>query len=89
MKKNEIHKIVQENRSLFWSVSEADLDRLSVDLIVETILSYGDEKSVKALLNTLGTKNVAAIFFKQISRKRCNYPPRTRHYFSLYFKKYA
>jgi len=89
MKKNDIYQIIRENRSLFWSVGEANLKHISVELAVETILSYGDEKSVKALLSALGTKKVAAIFFKQTSRKRCNYPPRTRHYFSLYFRKYA
>ncbi len=89
MKSNKIKKIVIENRSLFWSINENDLDRISTELVVETILSYGDEKSVKELFDILGIKKVAEIFFKQISQKRCNYPPRTRHYFSLYFKKYA
>ena len=89
MKQNEINKIVQENRSLFWSVSEKDLNNMSTELVVETILTYGNEKSVKKLIDTLGIKKVADIFFKQISQKRCNYPQRTRHYFTLYFKKYA
>jgi len=89
MKQNEINKIVQENRSLFWSVSEKDLSNISTELVVETILTYGNEKSVKKLINILGIKKVADIFFKQISQKRCNYPARTHHYFNLYFKKYA
>ena len=89
MKSNQLLKIIRENRPLFWSMNEKDLDKISTELVVETILSYGDEKSVKELIDTLGIREVARIFFTQISRKRCNYPPRTRQYFSLYFKKYA
>ena len=58
MKENQINKIVQENRSLFWSVSEKDLNNISTELLVETILTYGNEKSVKRLINTLEIKYI-------------------------------
>ncbi len=89
MNQKELEKFIQKNRFLFWSVSDTQLSSIRPELVVETILTYGNEKSVAELINILGIQNVAQIFFKQISRKRCNYPPRTLYYFSLYFKKYA
>jgi hypothetical protein len=72
---------------LFWWVKNKQ--HLSDEALVETVLCYGDEKEVKSLFNWLGIKQVAEIFKKQIQQKRVNYPARTQHYFSLYFKKHV
>ena len=37
----------------------------------------------------MGTDKVAEIFYKQISRKRVNYKPRTKHFFKLYFDRHV
>jgi ABC-type nitrate/sulfonate/bicarbonate transport system ATPase subunit len=85
----EIKEFIRENSSLFWYIKEDAKENISMDLLVETILNYGNEKSVKKLFQLVGIKKAAEIFYKQISGKRINYPPRTVHFFNLYFKKNA
>ena len=89
MNNSDIKEFIRENRSLFWYIKEDAKEDISIDLLIETILNYGNEKSVKRLFDLLGIKKVAEIFYKQISGKRINYPPRTLHFFNLYFKKNA
>ena len=70
-----------------WGVS--DLDNVSKDLIVESVLNYGDFNDFKELIKIMKIKDVAVVFKKQINKKRCNYRPEVKNYFILYFKKYA
>lgn len=70
-----------------WYV--ADLENVSEEAIVESVLNYGDFDDVKEMINILGVKQTAAIFNKQIKQKRNNYDPKISNYFKLYFKKYA
>lgn len=85
----DIKNFIQENKALFWGVKADEKVNISRELLVETILNYGDEKQVKKLFDVLGLQTVADIFFRQIEGKRSNYHPRTRHFFTLYFKKHA
>ncbi len=78
-----------ENSSLFWSIKPEEKINISINVLVETILSYGNEKSVKKLFDIVGIKKVAAIFEEQISGKRSNYQQRTKHFFQLYFRRHA
>jgi len=80
-------EIVEENKALFWD--ENDLSKLSKELIVEKILSYGNFSTVKKMINIMGTENVAKIFKNKIKNKRHNFSPQTENYFTLFFKKYA
>jgi hypothetical protein len=89
MKRLKIKEFIRENSSLFWYIKEDAKENISIELLVETILNYGNEKSVKKLFDLVGIKKVAGIFYKQISGKRVNYLPRTVHFFDLYFKKHA
>jgi len=84
-----VKKFIRENRSLFWYIKEDSLESISIEFLVETILHYGNEKSVKKLFDLVGIQNVAEIFYKQVSGPRVNYPPRTVNFFDLYFKKHA
>ena len=84
-----IREFIRENRPLFWYIKEDAKESISVEFLVETILHYGNEKSVKKLFDLVGIRKVAEIFYKQISGNRVNYPPRTVHFFDLYFKKNA
>ncbi len=84
-----IKEFIRENTHLFWYIKEDARENVSIEFLVETILHYGNEKSVKKLFDLVGIRNVADIFYKQISGKRVNYPPRTVHFFDLYFKKNA
>ena len=84
-----IKELIKENSSLFWYIREDAKENISVEVLVENILHYGNEKSVKKLFDSVGIKRVAEIFYKQVSGSRINYPPRTVHFFDLYFKKHA
>ncbi len=85
----EIKQFIRENEALFWGVKPDERENISLNVLVETILCYGDEKRVRTLFDLIGVKTVAEIFFRQISGKRSNYHQRTKHYFRLYFKRHA
>lgn len=85
----EIEKFIQENSPLFWWIKPEDKMDISIDALVETMLNYGDEKSIKRLFDLIGIRQVADIFYKQVSSKRPNYHKRTKHFFDLYFKRHA
>ena len=84
MKEKRLKELIEKNRSLFWWIKEPD--KISEELVVETILNYGTRESVKELFEILGTERVAEIFFSQTKRKRKNYHPRAINFFTLYFK---
>jgi hypothetical protein len=89
----EIKQFIRENASLFWYIREDAKENISHEVLVEFILNYGDENSVKKLFDLLGIEKVAEIFYKQthkehpIERNRINYFPLVRNFFDLYFKK--
>jgi len=85
----EIKEFIKENSSLFWHIPEDKKQNISHEVLVEYILNYGNQKSVKKLFELLGINQVADIFHKQTQRKRVNYYQRTIHFFNLYFNKYA
>lgn len=89
MDHTQIQALIKENGSLFWSIPEKDKENISLDSLVETILNYGNERSVKQLLGIIGIQQVAEIFYRQISKKRSNYFPQVKNYFNLYFQKHA
>jgi len=79
-----LSELIHQDRALFWDIGEKDLDKL-----IERILNYGNEKSVKQLFDILGVEYVAKIFKNQINQPRQNYFPETVHYFNLYFSRHA
>lgn len=86
-KKNELKKFMKDRPHLIWYVKNRE--NLSVESIVEHTLNYGDWGDVQELISILGINEIAKIFREQTNRPRINYHPKTRHYFNLYFKKYA
>ncbi len=82
-----IQEFARQKKYIFWDID--DFQSLSVDVIVEHFLNYGDMNDIRRMFEILGTEKVAEIFFKQISRKRHNYNSKVKNYFQLYFKKYA
>ena len=85
----EIEKFIQANSTLFWSVPASMRGNISLNLLVETILQYGDLPEIRRLFELIGIKKVAAIFREQTTRRRCNYHPRTINYFRQYFARHA
>ena len=86
---SEIEQFIQDNSSLFWWIKPEEKTDISINALVEAILNYGNEKSVKRLFDLIGIQAVADIFHKQISGERPNYHQRTKHFFQLYFKRHA
>ena len=89
MNSSDIQQFIQDNSQLFWWIKPEEKAEIEPAFLVETILNYGNERSVKQLFDLLGIDRVAEIFFRQVSRPRVNYHPRTVHYFTLYFQRHA
>ena len=79
--------LVAPREYLWWDV--ADKRQLSLESVVEGILTKGDLDDVKILLAEIGIPEVRRIFEQQIRKDRCNYRPPTINYFSLYFAHHA
>jgi len=82
-----IHEFIKKRPGLVWSTMQ--YDKLSEEAIVEAVLNYGDWRDVQEMIKILGIKKVAGIFRQDCQKYRCNYRPEIKHYFNLYFDKYA
>jgi hypothetical protein len=89
MNSPEIKAFIKENSSLFWYTPEKEKENIGEELLVETILNYGDMEAVKKLFSILSTSTVAKVFFGLQGRKKLNYYPEIYNFFSLYLKKNA
>lgn len=83
----DIHDFIAQRRYLVWYVK--DPRKLSNEAIVEAVLNFGDWEDVQEMNRILGIKTVAGIFEKEAHRPRSNYHPKTRHYFEIFFHRYA
>jgi hypothetical protein len=83
-------EFIQVHRTFFWSVSDAQLSKISDILLVETILNYGSLEDVKSLFQLLGANEVAKLFRHSTSeRVRSNYFPEVQNFFNLYFNRHV
>jgi len=88
--KSEIEHFLQKNKDLFWHFDKSKLNQLSLDVIIEYILNYGDEEATKELIDIVGIEKVANIFFKNTaSGRRVNYFPEVKNFFTIYFNRHA
>lgn len=90
--KQELIDFIKQHRALFWYTPEAGLERISDELLVETILNYGSLDSFRKMADIIGLKNVAIIFYDSInrsSRKKGNYHKSIINFFDLVLKRYA
>ena len=85
----EIKAFIRENSSLFWYTPEDKKEEISKELLVETILNYGDLDEIKKLIRILGMKEVSRVFLSAGGRKKLNYYPEIHNFFSLYFSRNA
>lgn len=81
MNSPEIKAFINDHKIIFWSIPENTRGNISLNLLVETILQYGDIPDIKRLFDLLTVEKVAEIFSRQITRRRCNYKPSTINYF--------
>jgi hypothetical protein len=92
MNSPEIKEFIKENSSLFWYTPEKEKENISEELLVETILNYGDMEAVKRLFKIMGLDIVSKIFYNSIKlseRRKGNYHELVLNYFTLLFDKYA
>jgi hypothetical protein len=82
-----LKNFIKKRRDLVWYVKEPE--HLSKEAIVEAVLNYGNWQDMQEMIKILGIKKTAAIFNRQIHRKRINYDKKIMNYFKLYFAKYA
>ena len=85
-----IHQFIKKRPHLVWYVK--DLGKLDEASIVEHVLNYGDWDDVQEMIKILGLRKTAQIFrekSKPDKFNRQNYRPEIKHYFDLYFNKYA
>lgn len=82
-------QIIEKHKSLFWYTPEAEKQNISDALLVERILNDGSLDDVRELIDVLGGKRVAEVFFSATGRQKNNYYPEIYHFFSLVLKKYA
>lgn len=87
--KKEINDFIKDHSNLFWYVPDEKKEYISINLLLETILNYGDQKSVKTLFELIGIKKASEIFNMQISNKRDNYFAPVKNFFQLYFNRHA
>jgi hypothetical protein len=89
---NEREQYIAKHKSLFWYTPEDKKSKISDNLLVETILNYGDMEAITQLFQLMGIKNVAKVFFYNINmsdRRKNNYYELTLNYFTLLFNRYA
>ena len=80
---------IEEHKSMFWYTPADKKAEISDALLVETILNDGTLADYKSLLQVLGPKRVAEVFFSATGRQKQNYYPEIYHFFSLLLAKYA
>jgi hypothetical protein len=88
----EIKQFIHNHSALFWYIPEDKKEEISAEVLVETILNYGDMEAVCQLFHLVGIKRVAELFFNSIhlsDRRKGNYHELTINYFTHVFKKYA
>lgn len=88
----QIISFIRRHSHLFWYTPEDKKEDISEAFLVETILNYGDLKSVKELISLLGINDIARIFFDSIhksERRKGNYYELTVNFFSLLLRPYA
>jgi Cys-tRNA synthase (O-phospho-L-seryl-tRNA:Cys-tRNA synthase) len=86
-----IKDFIREHKALFWYSPGDKGETVSDELLVESVLNYGNMDDVRKLFEIMSIYTVAAIFrqMMETGRKRLNYFPEVSNYFELYFDKYA
>ena len=92
MRNPEIKKFIDDHQHLFWYSPMPKSETVSDELLVETVLNYGNMDEVKELFAVMGINEASKIFFGSIGkseRRKGNYHELTLNYFTLFFNRYA
>lgn len=85
-----IENYIEKRKDLFWSIHDSQKKNISDSVLVETILNYGTLEDVRELIDLLGLKYTADIFYQATeNRQRKNYFPQVENFFKLYFDRHV
>lgn len=84
-----ITKFIKEHSNLFWYTPEDKKEKISEELLLETILNYGTLKDSLNLIDLIGFRNTLKILQKAKGRKKMNYYPEIYNFFTLYLSRNA
>jgi len=87
MRTEALKDFIRENGSLFWYTPEDKGEKVTDELLVETMLNYGSLEQIQSLFDLMGVREVGEIFRNMTGRKKMNYFPQVWNYFDLYFIK--
>ena len=89
MRTQAVKDYIDRHQELFWYTPQPKSEKVSDELLVETILNYGTMDEVRELFKVMGIREIAHIFSRFTGRKKLNIFPEIYHYFDLYFCKYV
>jgi hypothetical protein len=89
MRSEALKDFIRERAVLFWYSLDDKTETVSDELLVETILNYGDLDAIRKLFDIMGIQKTAAIFRGMTGRKKLNYFPEIWNFFNLYFNRYV
>jgi hypothetical protein len=82
-----VNDIINNKPYLAWDIKDAS--SLSDESILEHILNYGNWDDVQMYIKIKGMFDTKKNFNKLLDKKRVNLFPEIKHYFTIYFDKYA
>ena len=89
MNSPEVKEFIRQHSNLFWYTPEDKKEEISNELLVETILNYGDLNDLRKLFEIIGIERLSEIFSGLHGRKKLNYYPEIYNFFFILIKKYA
>jgi hypothetical protein len=89
MNSPEVKEFIRQHSNLFWYTPEDKKEEISNEVLVETILNYGDMNDVRKLIKIIGMERLSEIFYSLQGRKILNYYPEIYNFFSILIKRYA
>ena len=84
MRTQAVKDYIDCHQELFWYTPSPKSEKVSDDLLVETILNYGTMGDVRELFDVMGIKKVTRIFSCFTDRKKLNIFPEAHNYFELF-----
>lgn len=82
-------EFIQAHKNLFWYTPEKEKENISDQLLVERILNDGTLADYYTMLDVLGKKHVADVFFSAKGRQKLNYYSEIYSFFSILLAKYV
>ena len=82
-----VNNIIVNKPYIAWYVK--DPNSLSEESVLEHVLNYGNWEDVQQFIKIKGKDKTAELFNKTLTKKRTNYSPEIKSYFSKYFNNYV